>query len=180
MCCLSKKDIIMLYYNELEEGEKIKYKEHLKDCNRCRKIYEEIQDTLSRIEAQPLEFAYQDMVDEAVKEITSKQREITLWQRLRYSIEQLRDNWFWRLNYRPQRAIVTLAIILLVFIYPWRKKIDVTQKQFEILEIEMELSLQNLEEITLFDLLEEESMDEESLLIPPTPQNSSEVIHIKT
>lgn len=180
MSCLSKKELIMLYYNELEEEKKFKFKEHLKHCNKCSKAYGDVKEFLSQVEVGPVEFAYDDIVNEAVKRITSKQKELSWWERCRYYLEHLRDSWRWQVSYQPRRVIIAVVIILLVLIYPWRRKSYITHKQFEILEIEMELSLQNLEGITLFDLLEEESIDKENHSTPPIPQNSSGVIHIKT
>ncbi len=183
--CLSKKDLILLYYEEFNNDSLAKIRSHLKHCKKCFKKYLEIEKLLSGLEKQTVELSKEDissLVESIIKKLPEPKQKLKLIPRYIETLSFLKENLAWRFRAQPQLAFISLALIFVLFLSPVLlnfKKHDLI-REFAICEIEMELSLQNLEIVSVFDFFEEEFIDQESFQSLPILHNNSGIIRLRT
>jgi hypothetical protein len=160
MRCLSKKELILLYYNELNENITLKFKSHLRACGECSQRYLDLKQFLSGLSRDDIHISGEEL-DTLIDKVKERLSSPTLWERWKLKLEYIKDGLGW-IIYQPQPAfLIGLLIIITLITFPlWRRSTDLN-KEYKILEIEMELSLQDLEQITIFDMLEEELVEVE-------------------
>ena len=154
MQCLSKDDLVLFYYGETsrERGEEIG--NHLKECSRCFKLYEETKRFLSLLKRERKEMSSFEIesIIRTVRELIEESSNSRLRKRLGKVFECV----FPRFTLRLRLVSVVAAIIICLLFFPVfiNKKYNNTsalKNKWDILQIEMELSLDD-EDASTFDV----------------------------
>ncbi len=152
MRCLKEKELILFYYREIPEGKLKEIEIHLKECGRCFKRYETIESLFKEITQKRIILSSQE-VESMVEDVRQRIYRLSFWEKLKDGINELLQILRYGIVYKPQ--FVTLAVLLIVAlsIVPMAGKKMLTERDFNILQIEIELSLDNPEG-SIFDLYE--------------------------
>jgi|GEM_PF-2540933 len=180
MKCPKEKELILFYYRELKKRRYKSIEVHLRECSHCLKRYENIGSFFAQLASKPIQLTSQELESmlQHVKQTTYKPSFlINAKDRLEDFLESIRLGLF----YKPQLISVTVALIVILIILPLVGKRHHLNREFDIIQIEMELSLDSIEG-TIFDLYEEELvlMDETSSLEPPTLHSKIETVRRET
>lgn len=155
MKCFKEKQLILLYYGELKANQVKLIRKHLGECPDCFKRYEDIKAFSARLTLKPPQLIDGELED-MLKDIKAKVRKPNLWTSISYKINHLLENVRLGVSNKPQLVPVLVALILILVFLPFvGKKERNLDKEFDILRIEIELSLDNLEG-SIFELYEEE------------------------
>jgi hypothetical protein len=166
MKCPKKKELILLYYNELSQNRIDLLKDHIRGCTACSQKYHEIEAFLSGIKADRLEPTGQDYknVTEYIQSKVHLSTGITaIFDRIQDIFYTLRLQAFYQTKLVPVLAV--LIIMLGVFSFINSKGTISSRTDLAILEIEMELSLED-HETSIFDLFDDELFLEDMTTIP--------------
>lgn len=175
MRCLKQKELILLYYNEVTQEKAGVFRSHIKGCSRCAARYSELEQFMHSVDTHSVDVPYKE-IEEYVDFVSRKAYEVTPRQRGRKEIlssflQNIGDG-LYALFLRPRLALVTVAVITALILFPLWKKKNTLDKEFDIFQIQMELTLNEEDLIELFDFFGEDFIDSEYLLLPPTPGNS--------
>ncbi len=151
MRCLSKDELILFYYDEVEERRKEKIKEHLNTCSRCRKLYEETKEFMGLLKANRIEISPSEIetIVRTVKTRIGYSKAGLLTDRLDAFLKSVFRGFT---NRRPLVPVIITVIVFLLLIPFLRHKRDISfSRNLEIIEVEMELSLED-EDASEFDI----------------------------
>ncbi|MDD5618582.1 MAG: hypothetical protein WC546_02650 [Candidatus Omnitrophota bacterium] len=143
MKCLSRKQLLLFFYNELNAQERDSVKKHFLTCSHCSKNYENLNNFLESIKKEKVDIS-QDSLNSILRqvEIQTKQESflVRLWQRVVFTLEELMAN----LEHKPQLAAVAFVIIAAFLLLPVinNREQAVTAK-VDIVDIEMELAFED-------------------------------------
>lgn len=176
MKCVKEKELVLFYYQELNPQRMSLIEEHLSNCYLCGREYANIKSFLTNFKSDKLELTAQDYkkVSEYVFSKTSQSDN--------YIFGQVKDFWLSlrrSLFYQPKLIPVLAVLIIMAGIFFFRGKNE-TNENLDILQIELELSLDS-HDGSVFDLFDE-GISSQDISIPGHSilRNSSGVIHAKT
>jgi len=154
--CLTKQDLILFYYQELERSELNDWETHLKECPRCASEYEKIKGLLTQIPREEITLTDQE-IDIMLKGTKERLRTYGIWARIKDSAAEFFNNVRLGLSYRPQLIPILAAVLIAVsLVIPWaNRNYLLRNRNIDILEIEIELSL-DIEGDSIFDFYEDE------------------------
>ena len=153
MRCLKEKELILFYYRELKEGRHKQLAEHLRECPRCLKKYKNIESVFSQIESKPLQLTPQEL-DSIVENVKARLGKLSFRERVKDRIYEFLQNLRLGLFYKPQLVPVMVALIIILGgLAVVRSRQHFLNREFDILEIEIELSLDDVEG-SIFELYE--------------------------
>ena len=153
MRCPKEKELLLYYYQELKPKKQKYIEYHLNDCPRCSAKYSSAKSFLNHLQSRSIELKNEE-VEQMITAVKEKVNEASAWGVLKEKIKDflaaLRMGFF----YRPQLipAIIVLIAFLSIpsFFNNRQHRVD---RDFDILTVEVELSLDTLEG-SIFDLYE--------------------------
>jgi hypothetical protein len=155
--CIKRKDLILFYYKELKTPYLKKIESHLKECKNCQKEYKEIDNFLIQLHFKLPEIRKED-IESILDNLKDRLKKENFWVSLKENIRDFFHNLSISLSYRTQLVPVLVALLIIILgIIPWIERYNLyyKDKDFEILQIEAELSVENGES-SIFDLYEDE------------------------
>lgn len=163
MKCLGEKDLILFYYRELKINELEIITRHLKDCRKCFKKYEKIEAFFTQLQFQKVKLDSKDY-EKIIETVRDNVHKTDFWLDLKEKLVDFWDNLRLGLSYRPVLVPILAVLIILLVMFPFIGRISrVTDRDFDILQIEMELSLED-DEWTVSDIYDDETFLTEELL----------------
>ena len=138
MRCLSKKQMLLFFYNEMKEQEKKLASLHFLHCSRCNKKYESLNKFLCIAEKDKMDIS-RDSLNNILKQIETQTRKVSIVSRMRQRIAFVTQDITAAIAYRPQVAVVALAIIAIFSLLPIMNKERIEMSKEGIVDIEMEL-----------------------------------------
>jgi hypothetical protein len=154
MKCPKKEELTLFYYQELGREDMERIRRHLGECRSCRMRYEQMQSTLSELKTDPIHLEsreVEDILQKVKVRLTQRRPKNYLQEKLESFAGSVRLG----LGYRPQLIPVAVMLIAVFLILPFMARERRTlERDFAILQIEIELSLDNPEG-SLFELYEE-------------------------
>ncbi len=156
MRCFKEKDLILFYYQEIGKKKSSLLAEHLNTCSRCREEYKKIESLFAEAKADPVELTDQDL-ETIVQNIRGEIRKHSL----SIALEDIVRRFFNGLAVillRP-RVIAVAAVLILALLLPSLigKRDKSLDKEFDIFQTQMYISLDNIEG-SIFELYEEASL----------------------
>lgn len=153
MRCPKKDKLTLFYYRELAEVETKFIKKHLEGCSRCQKEFQDISLTLSQLSREPLQLQAEE-IEDILHKAKARIQKRNLLLEAQERLGDFRRNLRLGLSYRPQLVpILTLVLAVLLVIPFIGRRQRFLQHEFDILQIELELSLENTEG-SMFELYE--------------------------
>ncbi len=151
MRCLSKDEIVLFCYGEIEKNQSKEIENHLRECPRCLKIYEGTKEFLSLLKRERKElssFEIESMVRtvrERIKESSSNT--------LRKRLSRIFGNIFPRFTLRLRLVSIVAALVVFLLFLPIFHKYNISavENKWDILQTELELSLDDEDPFT-FDV----------------------------
>ncbi len=154
--CLSKKELILFFYKEVDEEKLAYYKRHLESCKKCLMRFKEIEKFLLSLKKEKIALSEEEK-EELIRNVLSKievsSERIKIFDRIRE-----------KFIFLARLSLAGVAVFLCIFFFWQAKKSQ--DKEFSILETEMILSSKELDEITVFD---EEDLENEVLFFASFP-----------
>ena len=138
MKCLSKKQMLLFFYNEMKEQERKLASLHFLRCSRCNKKYESLNKFLCLAEKEKVDIS-RDSLNNILKQIETQTRKESILSRVRQRIAFVTQDIMAAIAYRPQVAVVALAIIAIFSLLPIMNKERIEVSKEGIVDIEMEL-----------------------------------------
>lgn len=182
MKCIGEKDLILFYYGELENDKLILIERHLKECEKCSQEYGRIKSLFAWVKPQTVKLNSADY-NKIIEAVKGKVYKTSFWFSLKEKLVDFWDNLRLGLSYRPQLVPIIVILIILSVTVPLiiSKKTAVSDRNIDILQIEMELSLDS-DDLSIFDFYEEDDslIEEMSDSLDSTRHNNMGEVHIKT
>lgn len=183
MKCIGEKNLILFYYRELGSDKLILIERHLKECERCSQEYGKIKSLFAWIKPQTVKLNSADY-NKIIEAVKGKVYKTSFWFSLKEKLADFWDNLRLGLSYRPQLVPILVSLIILLVTVPLiiSKKAAVSDRNVDILQIEMELSLEDNDDLSIFDFYEEDDslIEEMSDSLDSTRHNNIGEVHIKT
>lgn len=142
---IKEKDLILFFYDEIAEKKKKEISLHIKDCAQCSQRYENLKQFLKEVKTKVPQVSSVDIdkiVVNAVESVAKERMPLKFKQGLNDFCEKI--GFFTRKYFlRPQLALIVMTVLAFI-IYPLRvdNKFSL-EEEFNLLEIEMELSLED-------------------------------------
>ncbi|MCD6583177.1 MAG: hypothetical protein J7K71_00595 [Candidatus Omnitrophica bacterium] len=171
---LSLKDLASLCYVDSDTQVNSKLVHHLRVCPKCLREYQKLKILLSDLTIK-LPQIKEEEVEKLIERVKERTLEPNFLERVKYRWDYLIVHLRWRLA--PQLLIATVAVILALIILPWWRSYNLN-REFNILQLEAELSLEDLNNISPFDFWED-TINSDNFL-PSTPQNNFGQAHKET
>lgn len=155
MSCIQDKELILYYYKDLDSPKLKKIAKHLEICAKCMNSYREIEALNSKIDRTLIELSSQE-TQVILGKVKEKISQDSILDKIANSISDLFKQAIFGLSYRPQliTAAVVLIAVLVVFPFFGKKNLDSIEKEFDILQIQMELAAED-SETSIFELYED-------------------------
>ena len=153
--CLSKKELILFFYKEVDEEKLAYYKRHLKSCKKCLKRFKEIEEVLCSFKKEEIlipEEEKEELIRNVLSKIEASSERIKIFDKIFNKIKE-------KFIFLARLSLAGVAVLLFVFFF-WQVKKESWNKELSILETEMILSSKELDNITVFD---EEDLENEIL-----------------
>jgi len=181
MNCLKKEELVLLYYGECNERQTKLFRNHTKECISCRQAFAEIEVTCSQLKEEPpcLESGE---VEEVLARVQREAKTPQTASVIKEKLSEFSENIKIALTYKPQLVPVAVVVMVMLLILPFLgRERGAIEREFDILEIEMELSLESVEG-SLFELYEEQlnATDQRSHHKRSTPRMKLEEDRSKT
>jgi len=138
MKCLSKKQMLLFFYNAIKGEERKPIEEHFLRCSRCSKNYESLNKFLCAAEKEKVDIS-RDSLNDILKQIETQTQPVSILPRLRQRLAFVIQGIISALAYRPQIAVVALVVIAALFLLPVINKGRIEIAKEDIVDIEMEL-----------------------------------------
>ena len=181
MKCLKEKELILFYYQELQSSRHQEVKRHLKECDTCSLRYRKIESLLKEVAKEQITLTSRE-VEEMVSNVKHGISRVSFWDKLIIGFNELAGNLRYKMAYRPQLAMAAVFLVVVLTVIPIaNRQKALTEKDFSILQIEIELSYDSLEG-SIFDLYEDDMsfMDETSRPGRPILGSRIEVVQRET
>ena len=154
MHCVNEKELLLLYYKEIPDDKRATIIEHLAVCETCKEKYQQVIFCLEKFDAGRLHLT-SDELESVMVRVHEKLDAATSWQVLYEKIASGVAAVRMGLLYRPQLIPVLVVLFLMLSLVPFSThRQQGLEGQFDILQIQMELSLED-DNVSIFDLYEE-------------------------
>jgi hypothetical protein len=157
MKCVKDRELILFYYQETGRHFTSRIEQHLKSCSLCRKRYDDLLAFLQTASSAPQDLTSQE-IEAMVNNIREASQAESFLARVQQRYMELTEAMSARLRYKPRLVPVALALVLLfagTTLYHQRKL--QLQREYEILEIQVELSMESFDE-SVFDVYDVDSL----------------------
>lgn len=174
MRCIKEDELVLFYYRDLKKSRLKLIENHLKTCQHCLKRYKGLESLFARLKSDPLQLKKEEL-ENILTNVRGQIRKHHILDDTRERINTFLQNLRLGLSYKPKLVPVVVILIVALGIWPLIGKIQrPLDREFDILQIEVELSLDNLE-WSIFELYEEDFafIDEMSHLRYPTPRSKT-------
>ncbi|MFH1768054.1 MAG: hypothetical protein ABH858_02695 [Candidatus Omnitrophota bacterium] len=154
MRCPSKSELTLFYYQDVSQDLYKRIEDHLARCSDCGKQYSDLASFLGKINKEEVKLSSKD-IETILYNVKRKIEQPSFLDRAREMVNRLLEQA--RLGFLARRQFVPVVVILLLVltVMPFLgRRQDSLDKELAIFEIEMELSVDNLEG-SLFDLYEQ-------------------------
>ena len=158
MKCLNENELILFYWKEVKEERQKKIENHLKECDRCLESYKSIVSLFARVKSDPPQLSEKE-VDGILQNVKAKIQTPAHWNVLKDKIDDFSKRLRLKLTYQPQLVPVAVVLAIVLAVIPFiGKRQAYLDKEFDILQVQVELSLDNPEG-SLFDLYYADDLD---------------------
>ncbi len=137
MKCLSEKQMLLFFYNELKE-EGASAKEHLSVCKQCSLNYAKLTGFLNALDKEKVDIS-RDNLAEIIRQIEPSIKPKPVLARLAQQLSFTAQGILSGLTRRPQIAVAALVVIAVISILPVVNKHKVEMAREDVVDIEMEL-----------------------------------------
>ncbi len=138
MKCLSEKQILLFFYNELKAQEKKLIEEHFSACSHCRGRYGKLNSFLNAVDKEKIDIT-QGSLNDILKQIEPSRAPVSVLTRLQQKFSFIAEDILTALTRRPQVAVFALVIIAVISLLPIVNKERVKMAREDVVDIEMEL-----------------------------------------
>ena len=152
--CLSKKELVLFFYKEVDEEKLAYYKRHLESCKKCLMRFKEIEKFLLSLKKEKIalsEEEKEELIRNVLSKIEASSERIKIFDKI---FNKIREKFI----FFVRLSLAGVAVFLCIFFFWQAKKSQ--DKEFSILETEIILSSKELDKITVFD---EEDLENEVL-----------------
>lgn len=163
MRCFKRKKLFLFYYRELKKDKLKIIEEHLRKCPSCSNEYKNIETLLNRTRLSKPQLETKDL-DLILRNVRNKLEAPTFWEAFKCRIKELAQNLYLGLLFRRQLIPVMLTLVIILAVFPlFRSSRYQIEKEFDILQIELELSLENTDQESIFEIYEDPSILEDNM-----------------
>ena len=143
--------MVLFCYGEIAEKQKREIENHLKECGRCFRLYEESKKFFSTLKIQKKEISSLE-IEALIKAVRARLTD-EKGENLREKVGYFFNGLWYGIIFRYKVASVIAGIIIFLLLLPTvkYKKTPTSNLSMEILQVEMELSLED-EDISEFDV----------------------------
>lgn len=154
MSCPKKDKWILFYYRELKPQVLKAMNSHIQECSCCQKEYRALEVSLSQLKSEPVDLSNQEIL-EIINKAKTKLALPSFIDELKARIADAGENFRLHLSYRPRLVPIALVVTALCVFLPFAvRQRQILNREFDILQIQLELSLEN-SDVSMFELYEE-------------------------
>lgn len=169
MKCIKKQDLVLFYYEELKETIAHNIKEHIDSCSECRQEFENMKSLLEGIFTESIHLEERE-IEDMIKASKQKPLKAFFIEGIALRLIGFIDNLKLGLAYRKPLVPVVLTLVLLLGLFSVLRVDKVTlEHEFNILEIQMELSLEEVDQDSIFELYDDPSIFQDNMSKPGYP-----------
>jgi|GEM_PF-2552235 len=138
MKCLSEKQMLLFFYNELKPQGKKLTEEHLSVCRHCSGRYDKLNNFLNIADKEKVDIS-RDNLNEILRQIEPFVKPESALTRMQQKLSFIVQDVLAALTRRPQVAVVALMIIAVISLLPVINKGRMEMSREDVVDIEMEL-----------------------------------------
>jgi len=138
MKCLSEKQMLLFFYNELKPQERKLIEEHLSVCRHCSESRDKLNNFLNIADKEKVDIS-RDNLNEILRQLKPSVKQESALTRLRQKLSFITQDILAALTRRPQIAVAALTIIAVISLLPVINKGRMEMAREDMVDIEMEL-----------------------------------------